>query len=59
MKRRAAFLDPTIVPVRPALAEVYLTLSEPALAARALRAGRATLPQTPELLDRLSKIERR
>jgi VWFA-related protein len=56
--RRAAFIDPTIVPVHLALADIYQRLSQPALAIQALHAGLAALPQSPELLDRLSRIER-
>ena len=57
--RRGAFVDPTFVPVHLALAEMYVRLSQPALAAQALRAGLAALPGSPELLDRLSKLEGR
>jgi VWFA-related protein len=55
--RRAAFVDPTIVPVHLALADIYVRLSQPALAIQALRAGLAVLPGSPELLDRLSRLE--
>jgi tetratricopeptide (TPR) repeat protein len=54
--RRAAFIDPTIVPVHLALADMYVELAQPALASQALRAGLAALPQSPELLDRLSRL---
>jgi len=57
--RRAAFVDPTIVPAHLALADMYLRLAQPALAIQALRAGLAAVPQSPELNDRLSRIERR
>ena len=57
--RRAAFVDPTLVPAHLALAEIYVRLSQPALAMQALRAGLAALPQSPELLDRLHQLERR
>ena len=57
--RRAAYLDPTIVPAHLALADIYERLSQPALAGQALRAGLAALPTSPELLDRLSRLERR
>lgn len=57
--RRAAFLDPQIVPAHLALADVYVRLSQPALAVQALRAGLVALPQSPELLDRLSRLEHR
>jgi hypothetical protein len=57
--RRAAFVDPTLVPAHLALAEVYVRLSQPALAAQALRAGLAALPQSPELLDRLRRLEQK
>jgi tetratricopeptide (TPR) repeat protein len=57
--RRAAFLDPTLVPAHLALADLYVHLSQPALAVQALRAGLIALPQSPELLDRLSRLEHR
>ena len=57
--RRAAFLDPTIVPAHLALADAYVRLAQPALAVQAVRAGLAALPQSPELLDKLSRLERR
>jgi VWFA-related protein len=57
--RAAAHLDPTLVPAHLALAEGYIKLGEPALAAQALRAGLVVLPNSPELLSRLSKLEGR
>lgn len=56
--RRAAYLDPTIVPVHLALADLYVQLSQPALAVQVLQAGLTALPQSPELLDRLSRLGR-
>jgi VWFA-related protein len=55
--RRAAFIDPTIIPAHLALADIYVRLAQPALAIQALRAGLNALPQAPELLDRLSRLE--
>jgi VWFA-related protein len=57
--RRAAFLDPAIVPAHLALADMYMRLSQPALAIQALHAGLDALPQSRELRDRLSRIEGR
>ena len=57
--RRAAYLDPRIVPVHLALADMYIQLSQPALAIQALRAGLTALPDSPEIRDRLSDLERR
>jgi VWFA-related protein len=57
--RRAVFTDPALVPAHLALADMYLRLSQPALAIQALRAGLTALPRSPELLDRLSRLERR
>ena len=51
--------DPTMVPIHLALADVYVRLSQPALAVQALRAGLAALPGSPELTDRLSRLEQR
>jgi hypothetical protein len=55
--RRAAYVDPTLVPVHLALADLYVRLAQPALAIQALRAGLAALPDSPELHDRLARIE--
>jgi tetratricopeptide (TPR) repeat protein len=57
--RNAAFLDPSLVSAHLALADGYLKLSQPELAAQALRAGLTALPSSPELLARLGQIERR
>jgi len=57
--RRAAYVNPSIVPVHLALADMYVRLSQPALAIQALRAGLVALPESPELRDRLSRLERR
>jgi tetratricopeptide (TPR) repeat protein len=57
--RRAAFVDPALVSAHLALADTYVRLAQPALAVQALRAGLVALPQSVELLDRLSRIEPR
>ncbi len=56
--RRAVFLDPQLVPAHLALADAYVRLSQPALAAQVLRAGLTTLPDSPELRERLSRLAR-
>jgi VWFA-related protein len=56
--RRAVFIDPTLVSAHLALADLYVRMSEPSLALQALRAGLKALPESPELLDRLSRLER-
>ncbi len=55
--RRAVFIDPTLVPAHLALAELYVRLAQPALARQALRAGLEALPNSPELRDRLARLE--
>jgi VWFA-related protein len=55
--RRAAFLDPTNVSAHLALADGYMRLAQPALAAQALKAGLTALPSSPELQERLRQIE--
>jgi VWFA-related protein len=57
--RRAAFTEPTIIPAHLALADMYVRLAQPALAIQALRAGLTALPEAPELIDRLSRLETR
>lgn len=57
--RRAAFLDPSNVSAHLALADGYMRLAQPALAAQALRAGLTALPSSIELQERLRQIERR
>lgn len=56
--RNAALLEPSLVPAHLALADIYVKLSQPALAAQALRAGLAAVPESPELKDRLARISR-
>ena len=56
--RRAVFLDAALVPAHLALADAYVRLSQPALAAQVLQAGLAALPDSPELRDRLSRLAR-
>jgi len=55
--RGAAAIDPKMVPAHLALADAYLRLSEKALAAQAVRAGLAALPDSPELKAKLEQIE--
>jgi VWFA-related protein len=55
--RAAATIDPKMVPAHLALADAYLRLSEKALAAQAVRAGLAALPDSPELQAKLAQIE--
>lgn len=55
--RGAAHLDPTLVPAHLALAEGFVKLGEPALAAQALHAGLVALPNSIELLSRLRRLE--
>jgi tetratricopeptide (TPR) repeat protein len=57
--RRAAFLDPTFIPAHLALADAYVDLGEGALAVQAVRAGLVALPRSPELIDKLSRLEPR
>jgi VWFA-related protein len=57
--RRAAFIDPTFVPAHLALADAYIDLGERALAVQAVRAGLMALPRSPELIDKLSRLESR
>ena len=54
--RRAVFLDAALVPAYLALAEAYDRLSQPALAVQALQTGLTTLPDSPELRDRLARL---
>jgi VWFA-related protein len=56
--RNAAHLDPSMIPAHLALADAYLRLSQPALAAQALKAGLSAQPESPELLAKLGEIER-
>jgi tetratricopeptide (TPR) repeat protein len=57
--RAAAVIDPRMVPAHLALADAYLRMLEPGLAAQAIRAGLAALPDSPELLTKLAEIERK
>lgn len=57
--RNAVLLDTALIPGHLALADAYLRLAQPALAIQAVRAGLSALPNSPELLGRLSQLERR
>ena len=56
--RSAVFLDPSLVSAHLALAEAYVRLSQPALAAQALRAGLAAGPDSVEMQAKLAQLER-
>jgi hypothetical protein len=57
--RRAAFLDPTLISAHLALADAYVDLGERGLAIQALRSALAALPKSPEIADRLWRIQGR
>jgi VWFA-related protein len=57
--RAAAAIDPKMVPAHLALADAYLRMAEPALAAQAVRAGLTALPESAELQAKLAEIQRR
>ena len=52
------FLDAALVPAHLALADAYVRLSQPALAAQVLQAGLTALPDSTELRERLSRLVR-
>jgi predicted Zn-dependent protease len=56
--RRAAYLRPDFIPAHLALAEIFVSLSQPALARQALQSGLAAAPESPELRDRLARLDR-
>jgi len=56
--RRATYLDPSLVPAHLALADTFTRLSQTALALQAVRAGLAALPDSPELRERLARLDR-
>jgi VWFA-related protein len=57
--RSAAYIEPSLVPAHLALADAYLRVSQPALAAQALRAGLSALPNSPELAAALASLAQR
>jgi predicted Zn-dependent protease len=57
--RAAAAINPKMVPAHLALADAYLKIAQPGLAAQAVRAGLAALPESPELQAKLAQIEHR
>ncbi len=57
--RQAVALDRTLVSAYLALADTYVKLSHPELAAQALNEGLRANPESPELRNRLDEIERR
>jgi len=56
--RLASLRDPTLVPPYLALIDAYMRLGQPALALQVTRSGLAVLPNSPELRDRLHRLER-
>lgn len=56
--RSAAHLDPAMVSAHLALADGYLRLAQPALAAQAVEAGLTKVPASPELLAKLREIKK-
>jgi hypothetical protein len=56
--RNAALVDPSMVPAHLALADTYLRLNQPALAAQALEAGLRKRPDAIELKRMLETIKR-
>lgn len=54
--RAAAVADPTLLPAHLALADAYMRISEPALAAQALRAWLSVLPESPEAIELKNKL---
>jgi VWFA-related protein len=56
--RNAARLDPTLIPAHLALADTFIRLSQPALALQAVRSGLSAHPTSPELLERLARLDR-
>jgi tetratricopeptide (TPR) repeat protein len=57
--RRTTFVDSTLVSAHLALADAYVQLGQRALAIQAVRAGLTALPASPELIDKLSRLEAR
>lgn len=57
--RSAVLADTSLVPGYLALVDAYLRLGQPDLALQVVRSGLAALPGSPELLDRLARLERR
>jgi predicted Zn-dependent protease len=56
--RNAAVLDPAMVPAHLALADTYLQMQQPALAAQALERGLSAVPGAVELRRLLESIKR-
>jgi VWFA-related protein len=57
--RSAIVADPTHVPAHLALVDVYSRVGHPELALQVVRSGLRALPDSPELLDRLARLEGR
>jgi Tfp pilus assembly protein PilF len=57
--RAAVSIDPKFLPAHLALADAYLRLSENGLAAQAINAGLAALPDSPELQAKLAQLQKR
>jgi lipopolysaccharide biosynthesis regulator YciM len=57
--RTATVMDPTLVSAYLALADAYVRLGQPSLAARVLHSGLTVLPRSSELATKLAEIEQR
>jgi VWFA-related protein len=57
--RNAVQGDPALVPAYLALVDAYVRLGHPELAVQVLKTGLQVLPGSPELLERLERVEKR
>jgi len=57
--RNAIQGDPALVPAYLALVDVYVRLGHPELAVQVLKTGLRVLPDSPELLERLERVEKK
>ena len=56
--RNAIQGDPALVPAYLALVDTYVRLGHPELAVQVLKTGLQSLPDSPELLERLGRLEK-
>jgi len=57
--RAAIWANKSLVPAYLALVDAYARLGQPDLALQVVRSGLTALPDSPELLDRLARLERK
>jgi predicted Zn-dependent protease len=57
--RGGVLMNPKVIPPYLALADAYVRLGQPMLARQVLKSGLETVPDSPELQERLAQLQQR